>query len=170
MRIQSSLKACLQLAGLSVCLSAVAAESNMQEPVDYKHDGGFRTTIEGNFRIAHMEDNVEVTQGSLIVKGDEARFEYTLDTEELVRVTVQGSPANYQQELEGDGGTVNGTSETIVISADELTGETVIDMIGNAFIESPDSTMRCAEIFYQTEQNLVSGTGPCQGALSSNSD
>ncbi len=170
MKTQSSLRVILQVIALCICAPVFGAESNMQDPVGYKHDGEFRTTIEGDFRIANMEGNVEVTQGSLIVKGDEARFEYTLDTEELVRVTVQGSPANYEQNLEEDGGTVNGTSETIVIFADELTGETVIDMIGNAYIESPDSTMRCAKILYQTEQNLVRGTGPCQGALSSSSN
>lgn len=170
MKIQLSLKGFLQAITLSICVPALGAESSMQDPVSYKHEGEFRTTIEGDFRIANMEGNVEVTQGSLIVKGAEARFEYTLDTEELVRVTVQGSPANYQQNLEEDGETVTGNSETIVIFADELTGETVVDMIGNAYIESPDSTMRCAKILYQTEQNLVRGTGPCQGALSSSSN
>ena len=153
------------LAMLAVSASSMAAE---EEPVQWAADGELNVTIEGDRRILNMADNVKVTQGTLDITGDTAVFEYTIDTQELVRVTVNGTPVEYQQELDNGEGTVTGTSDTLILYSDELTDESIIEMIGNAFIQSPTSTMNCASIIYVTERDLIrEAKGPCEGALSS---
>jgi lipopolysaccharide transport protein LptA len=148
-------------------MAASAAESGQATPVSWNHDGEFRVSIEGELRIVNMKDNVIVVQGEIEVRGDEARFEYTLDTDELLRVTVTGTPVSYQQNGESSEEAVSGTSDTLIMYNDESSQETIVELVGNAFLETPDSTMRCARIVHQTELDLVSGTGPCQGSLSS---
>lgn len=152
---------------LAIPMLLSAAESEQVTPVSWNHDGEFRVSIEGELRIVNMKDNVIVMQGEIEVRGNEARFEYTLDTDELLRVTVTGTPVSYRQNSESAEEAVSGTSDTLVMYNDETSQETIVELLGNAFLETPDSTMRCARIVHQTELDLVSGTGPCQGSLSS---
>ena len=126
--------------------------------------------IIGNTRILEMSENVKVTQGSLKIIGSEAVFEYLVSTNELTKVTVRGSPVQYQQQLDEDGNLVTGTSDILVFYSDEL-DETILELVGNANIESPDSTMSCAAIIYIADQDLIrEATGPCQGMLSPQSN
>lgn len=153
--------------GLTVSATTLAAESEEASPVSWNHDGEFRVSIENGLRIVDMEDNVIVVQGDIEVRGNQARFEYTLETDELLRVTVTGTPVRYQQNSDSVEETVTGTSATLIMYNDETSQQTIVELVGEAFLETPDSTMRCAKIVHQTELDLVSGTGPCQGSLSS---
>ena len=144
-----------------------ALEADRQQQVLWSSDGGSTMRINGNTRILEMNENVKVTQGSLEIIGSEAIFEYLVSTNELTKVTVRGSPVQYQQQLDEDGNLVTGTSDTLVFYSDEL-DETILELVGDANIESPDSTMSCAAIIYIADQDLIrEATGPCQGILSS---
>jgi|TARA_B100001063_G_C16708840_1_gene526864 lipopolysaccharide transport protein LptA len=155
----------ISLGALGFLLSSHGAENL---PVDWNLDGELSVTIEGDRRIVNMADNVRVTQGSLLITGDTAVFEYTIDTEELVRITMHGTPVEYQQRLGDDEGSVIGNSDTLILYSDKLTDDSIVEMIGNAFIQSPTSTMKCATITYVTERDLIrEAEGPCEGALSS---
>ena len=69
--------------------------------------------------------------------------------------------------MDEDGALVKGTSDTLIFYTDEL-DETILELLGNANIESPDSTMRCEAIVYISDRDLIrEATGPCQGTLSS---
>ena len=142
-----------------------ALESDSTSPVDYTHDGNLNMGISGNIRTLEMFDNVRVTQGSMVIQGDEAIFEYRVDTNELIRVTVHGSPAQYEQQINDEGDIVTGNSDTIVLFTDEI-GDTIIELTGNASIESADSTTRCEAITYLSDQNLIRSAGPCSGTFS----
>lgn len=147
-----------------------ALETDRQQQVLWSSDGGSIMRINGNTRILEMSENVKVTQGSLKIIGSEAIFEYLVSTNELTKVTVRGSPVQYQQQLDEDGNLVTGTSDTLVFYSDEL-DETILELVGNANIESPDSTMSCAAIIYIADQDLIrEATGPCQGMLSPQSN
>ncbi len=155
--------------GLAASLS-YAAEQN-DSPVDWKAAGEVTMSSDNGIRIIEMSDEVEVTQGSIEVFGDHAVFEYAADTGRLIRATIDGTPVNYHQELENDGGTVTGSSDTLILFEDEITLETMIEMIGNANINTPDSSMNCAAILYNSTQNLIPrSTGPCGGSLISPSN
>lgn len=154
-----------------------ALESDKDAPVSWQADGDSAMTVEDGVRVLTMEDNVIVSQGSLRISGDRAVFEYALQSNELTRITVQGSPVNYSQTLANGTDTVTGTSATLELytesesSESEESGESIVELIGEASIESPDSSMRCAAIVYLVDRDLIrEATGPCTGSLSSQSD
>ncbi len=149
-----------------VVLPGMLMAAQSQSPVNWSADGELLVTIENNRRILRMQDNVRISQDSINISGNTAIFEYTLDTQELLRVTVVGTPVIYFQASENSAEPVTGKSDTLIFYDDELTEDTIVEMIGNAFIKSPSSTMNCASIIYVTERDLVrEALGPCQGAL-----
>ena len=151
-----------------VMLPGMLMAAQSQSPVIWSADGELLVTIENNRRILRMQDNVRISQDSINISGSSAIFEYTLDTQELLRVTVLGTPVRYTQASESSAESVTGKSDTLIFYDDELTEDTIVEMIGNAFIKSPSSTMNCASIIYVTERDLVrEAVGPCQGALTS---
>lgn len=148
-------------------LSALEADNN--ESITYNADGQIQMRIEGDLRILDMQDNVIVTQGTLVIRGATAVIELDVDSGELRRVTVSGNPANYQQKLDDEGTLVTGSSDTLLFYRDAEDDSTVLEFVGNARIESPDSSMHCAAIVYLADQDLIrEATGPCQGSLSTN--
>jgi lipopolysaccharide transport protein LptA len=144
----------------------LALESDQSQPVDWSADGDSTMRVEAGTRIFEMSNNVKVTQGTLKIFGNEAIIEIDATTDKLNRVTVHGTPVHYQQQLDEDGTLVTGTSKTIIFYLDELTDETTIELVGDANIESPDTTWNCAAITYIVERNLIPrSTGPCKGRL-----
>ena len=151
-----------------VMLPGMLMAAQSQSPVNWSADGELLVTIENNRRVLRMQDNVRISQDSINISGSSAIFEYTLDTQELLRVTVLGTPVIYSQASESSAEPVTGKSDTLIFYDDELTEDTIVEMIGNAFIKSPSSTMNCASIIYVTERDLVrEALGPCRGALTS---
>ncbi|MFT6093042.1 MAG: lipopolysaccharide transport protein LptA [Pseudohongiellaceae bacterium] len=135
--------------------------------VEWSADGDSMMTETGNIRTFNLLENVIVTQGTLKIVGDSAILEQDKLTRELIRVTVHGTPVSYQQQLDPDGSTVNGTSDSILLFTEDATGETVIELAGNAHIVSPDTTMDCVAIVYLPNPDLIrKATGPCTGLLS----
>ena len=151
-----------------VMLPGILMAAQSQGPVNWSADGELLVTVENNRRILRMRENVRVFQDGINISGSSAIFEYTLDTQELLRVTVLGTPVRYTQASESSAEPVTGKSDTLIFYEDKLTKDTIVEMIGNAFIKSPSSTMNCASIIYVTERDLVrEAVGPCQGALTS---
>ena len=151
-----------------VMLPGMLMAVQSQSPVNWSADGELLVTIENDRRILRMRDNVRISQDFINISGNSAIFEYTLDTQELLRVTVLGTPVRYTQASESSAEPVTGKSDTLIFYDDELTEDTIIEMIGNASIKSPSSTMNCASIIYVTQRDLVrEAVGPCQGALTS---
>ena len=164
-------KVTIVTAAIAMAGTSISLESDKDQSVLWRADGDSTMSIEGDTRILAMTENVKVTQGTLEILGDEAVFEYSASTNELTRVTVHGSPVNYQQQLDEDGAIVKGTSDTLLFYTDEIGNETVLELIGNAVIESPDSAMSCASIIYIADRDLIrEATGPCEGMLSTSQD
>lgn len=148
-------------------LSLMALEADKYQQVLWSSDGDSTMNIVGNNRILEMRENVKVTQGTLEIYGNEAVFEYQASTNELTKVTVHGNPVRYQQQLDENGTLVVGTSTTLLFYTDEL-NQTILELVGDANIQSPDSSMSCSAIIYISEQDLIrEAVGPCQGTLSS---
>ena len=156
--------------GLLTSALAMAQQETTIGNVEWSSDGNSTMRTEGDFRILEMQDNVRVTQGTLVINGDEAVFEYDAATNELLKVTVIGTPVNYQQTAE-DAQPVTGSSETIILYREVDTQETILEFIGDAVVISADSTMHCQAIVYLADQELIrEATGPCQGTLNSSSN
>lgn len=144
-----------------------ALEADKDQPVTYESEGGLKMREEGNSRIITMEQDVIVTRGSLKITGDKAIFEYDLTTDELLKVTVNGSPAHYQQQLDASEDLVLGDSEIIYYTSNI---ETIIEFVGDANLRQPGTTTNCVAIKYFADTELFETTGPCSGVLSSHAN
>lgn len=143
-------------------------ESDKRQSIQLSSDGGSTMSLSGDVRTVEMKTNVKVIQGSLQLNGDLAIFEYKAVSNELVRVTVHGSPVRYQQQLDEAGSIVTGTSDTLLLYTEPTTGSTLLELIGNANISTPDSSMKCASIVYLADQNIIrEALGPCEGVFNS---
>ena len=160
----------LALAGL-LCWTAgaPALENDSEQTIEWSADGNSSMSTENGVRSLRMSDNVTITQGSLRIQGDEALLEFGTATNELSRVTVRGAPARYQQELDDAGGLVTGSGDTILFYDDE-DGNTVIEFVGNADINSRDMNTSCETILYLTELELIRASGNCAGAFTPRND
>ena len=142
-----------------------ALESDKDQQVVWSSDGDSTMSIMGNSRILEMNTNVIVTQGTLEIRGNQATFEYRISNNELTKVTVHGTPVHYTQQLYENGDSVTGASNTLLFYTNEL-NETVLELLGNANIESPDSTISCSTIIYIADKDLIrEAVGPCRGSL-----
>ncbi len=142
-----------------------AVESDREQQVTWSADGNSSMQIVENLRILEMTTNVIVNQGSLEIKGDQAIFEYEASTNELRKVQVYGSPVTYQQQLDEDESMVSGFSDSLTLSNNNFE-ETILELFGNAKIQSPSSTISCKSIVYVVEKDLIrEAAGPCEGAL-----
>jgi lipopolysaccharide transport protein LptA len=153
------------------CLSVTTAfslEADKEQALLYSSDGGARMSIKGEVRLVEVSDNVVITRGSMEIRGDSATIEIIISTGETRKVTVVGTPVYYQQQLDTSEEPVQGSSNSISFYADESDGLNVIELIGDAVIESPTANFKCMSIIYIAEQDLIRDTqGPCSGVFSS---
>ena len=151
--------------GLFISIQPNALESDREQQVTWSADGNSTMQIIENLRILEMTTNVIVNQGSLEIRGDQAVFEYEASTNELRKVQVYGSPVTYQQQLDKDQNMVSGFSDSLTLSNNDFE-ETILELDGNAKIQSPNSTISCQSIVYVVEKDLIrEAAGPCEGAL-----
>lgn len=145
-----------------------ALEADKSQIIQFSSAGGSTMSTSGEFRTLAMKENVNITQGSLQITGEEAIFEYRADSNELIRITVTGSPVRYQQQLDDPGGIVTGTSDSLLLYTEPETGQTVLELIGTANINTPDNSLKCASIVYLADQNIIrEAPGPCEGVINS---
>lgn len=148
-----------------------ALESDKRQGIEFNSAGGAKMNITGEIRTVEMNTNVSVIQGTLQIKGDQAIIEYKAATNELIRVTVHGSPVQYQQQLDEAGSMVTGTSDTLLLYTETSTDQTLLELIGGATINTPDSSMKCASIVYLADENIIrEAPGPCEGVFNSQSN
>ncbi len=164
-------------AALGWVVAGLAAEDDGAAPVEWRADGESVMSIEDGARHLRMSENVVITQGGLEIRGDTALLEFSVETNDLRRVTVDGAPAGYRQlpqgggegETNSGGGAVTGSGDRILLSSDD-DGNTVIEFSGNAEIQSRDLSTRCETIRYVAELELISASGNCAGAFAPRSD
>jgi lipopolysaccharide transport protein LptA len=143
----------------------------LKENVVWSADGNSTMSIVNGIRLLNLNENVKVTQGSLEILGNSALVEMDELTRELIKVTVHGTPVRYAQTLATAGGEVKGNSSSIVLFSQDDTGETVVELTGDAHIDTPDTTLNCAAIVYLPGLDLVPNTtGPCVGSFNQEQD
>lgn len=140
---------------------AIGKESDSEQPIGYSNTGSGSIRNQGGMRVISISDNVRITQGTMEISGDFAKLEYDLETDELIQVTIEGTPATYQQELD-DGSDVNGESDTIFYFA---SGDINVEFVENAMFRQQGNTMNCAAIKHFLDTEFTDYTGPCEGLL-----
>ena len=147
---------------------AFSLESDKNQELLWSTDGPSHMSNEDGIRLMEMSDNVIITRGSMEIRGDKAIIETIISSGEISKVTVTGTPVHYQQQLDTRDTPVKGSSNSISFYTDKDDGSSVVELEGNAVIESPSSNFQCKAITYIAEQDLIRDTvGPCSGAFNS---
>ncbi|MFT4815840.1 MAG: lipopolysaccharide transport protein LptA [Pseudohongiellaceae bacterium] len=149
------------------CLSITSSfslEADKDQELLVSADGGSRMSIVGDIRLMEMSDNVVITRGTMEIRGDTATIETIMSSGEVSKVTVVGTPVHYQQLLDSSDEPVKGSSNSITFYPDEGDGLTVVELVGEAVIQSPTSNFKCSAITYIAELDLMRDSqGPCSG-------
>jgi len=161
---------CLSLCAVILTAAATAAWSlsaDREQELIYSADGNSTiATVEG-MRIVTVRQNVFVKQGSMELRGDLAIFEYDQQNSELRKVSVTGKPASFQQQPDGNGEVITGSSENIYYY---LGSESVVELVGTARFSQGGSVMNCIEIRHGIDSGTTEMTGPCSGTLAPQSN
>lgn len=159
--------AIITLAYLTIT-SSFSLEADKDQILEFSADGGSHMSIEGGIRLMEMSDNVIITRGTMVIRGDTATIESIISNGEVSKVTVIGTPVYYEQQLDASDEPVKGSSNSITFYTDESDGASVVELVGEAVIESPTSNFKCSAITYIAEQDLIRDTvGPCSGVFNS---
>ena len=146
--------------------SSFSLEADKDQELLFSADGGSHMSIEGGIRLMEMSDNVIITRGTMEIRGNTATIESIVSSGEVSKVTVVGTPVYYEQQLDSSDEPVKGSSNSISFYTDESDGASVVELVGEAVIESPTSNFKCSAIVYIAEQDLIRDTvGPCSGAF-----
>jgi len=152
--------------GCLAITSSFSLEADKNQELLFSADGGSHMSIEGDNRLLEMSNNVIITRGTMVIRGDNATIRSIISNGEVSKVTVVGTPVHYEQQLDANDEPVKGSSNSISFYTDD-DGTSVIELIGEAVIKSPTSNFKCSAITYIAEQDLIRDTkGPCSGAFS----
>lgn len=162
----SPLRLAVIIIGCLSSTSSISLEADKDQELLFSAQGGSHMSIEGDIRLMEMSDNVIITRGTMVIRGDTATIESIISSGEVSKVTVLGTPVYYEQQLDSNDEPVKGSSNSISFYTDADDGSSVVELIGEAVIESPTSNFKCSAIVYIAEQDLIRDTqGPCSGAF-----
>ncbi len=137
------------VAGLLACQPLLALESDRQQPLLINADSSDGTLGDGR---ATLRGHVEIRQGTLLVKADQADVE---KSEGKVReVLLTGSPVLLQQEIENEG-LVTATANTITYQV--ATG--IVTLTGNADVDHPQYQISGELLVYDMNLQHFQGSG-----------
>ncbi len=121
---------CFCLTLLLLSPASWALETDRQQPIHIQAD---RITVHEKEGRSYYEGNVEFTQGSLQIKGDEITVH--LQNDALQKIIVKGTPATLQQRPEADHELVH--SKALRMEYDAI--QQVVTLIENAQVQQgPD--------------------------------
>jgi len=155
-----------------LCLYCLPGAAHAQTPASdediiYSADGGGNIVIRDDLRVTTLRGNVEIRQGATRLFGDTATLEQDPATGNIVRVTVEGSPARFSRDAREDTDRITGHSDSITYYTEE--GESgpvaAIRLLGNATFNSGRTVLQCAEIRHLPDSGETTSTGPCSGTV-----
>jgi lipopolysaccharide export system protein LptA len=148
-RALARLLAPLVVMGLLACQPVLALESDRQQPLLINADASDGTLGDGR---ATLRGNVEIRQGTLLVKAEQADVE---KSEGKVReVLLTGHPVLLQQEIENEG-LVTATANSITYQV--ATG--IVTLTGNADVDHPQYQISGELLVYDMNLQHFQGSG-----------
>ena len=110
--------------------NCVALASDAEQPI---HIEGDDAEIDQNNETITYTGSVEIVQGTLRVKGE--KMVVKINGNQVERITTVGSPARYQQQLEGNQGDVKAHADSIIYHTSQerifLNGSATLAQQGN---------------------------------------
>lgn len=136
---------------LAVSATSTALESDRSQPMDVAADYTDATLVADGSAL--LRGNVEISQGSLRVRADEA----TLDRRggEISKATLRGKPATVEQQMDS-GGSMRATADQIVYDL----GADVLLLTGNVNIDQPEGSLRGESVRYHIADGRIEGGTP----------
>jgi lipopolysaccharide export system protein LptA len=128
---------------------APALESDRQQPLDVKADFTDGTLGDG---LAVLKGNVEIRQGTLLVRADIAEVEKVDGKVRLVVLT--GNPVELQQEIENEG-LVKATARRV----EYLVAPGIVTLTGDADVEHPQYHISGEMLKYDLNVQHFQGVG-----------
>lgn len=139
------------LLGLGLLLAGLPArglDSDRRQPIHIKAD---RITVVEKEGYSRYQGNVELTQGSLRVTGDDLTV-YVRDNA-LRRVIVLGRPATLRQQPEGQAEPIRSRARRMEYRVDEQR----IELIGDAEVRQGPNRFSGAHLTYHTGTGTITG-------------
>ena len=144
--MQFSLKT-LSLGLLLLSSACWGLESDRQQPIHIQAD---RITVHEKGGVSYYEGNVQFTQGSLQIHGDEIIVHLQEDV--LQKIIVTGTPATLQQQPESDQELVHSRASRMEYDAMQQ----IVTLMDNAQVQQGPNSFAGDYIEYDTRTNRVS--------------
>lgn len=129
----------LVISSLLLPQAALALTEDADKPI---HITGRSAEMDRSAQTLVYHGNVRIDQGTLRVVADTMVVEY--EKEQVVRIIATGTPARYQQQLEGDQGQVHANASQIVYH----TQPEALDLLGKAQLLQRGSELKGDVIRY----------------------
>ena len=141
---------------LALPLPAAGVASDAEQPANILADN---CTYDHAKEFSVCTGSVEIHQGTLRVDADRVRVTYK--DKKVHRLTAEGSPAHYQQQLEPGKGEVKADARTIVY----YTAEERVEFVGDAFLRQEGNDIQGELIRYDMIAGRVTATPEKDGRV-----
>ena len=147
---------CLTLGLLLSSPACWGLESDRQQPIHIQAD---RITVHEKGSVSYYEGNVQFTQGSLQIHGDEITVH--LQDDVLQKIIVKGTPATLQQQPERDQELVHSRASRMEFDALRQ----IVTLFEDAHVKQGPNSFAGDYIEYDTRSNRVSARkGEAEGS------
>lgn len=142
--------------GLLLSPACWGLDTDRQQPIHIQAD---RITVQEKEGVSYYEGNVQFTQGSLQIHGDEITVH--LQDDVLQKIIVKGSPATLQQQPESDQELVHSKAKQMEYDAMQQ----IVTLTENAQVQQGPNSFAGDYIEYDTRTNRVSARkGEAEGS------
>ncbi|WP_428608117.1 lipopolysaccharide transport periplasmic protein LptA [Sedimenticola sp.] len=131
-----------------------ALQSDKDQPIYIEADG---VDIDDRSGISTYKGNVVLTQGSIILKADKVTV--TQRKEQNDQIEAVGNPVTFQQDTEGDKGTIKGRAK----KAEYFANSEIINMTGDAVLTQGKDTFKSDRIIYDRARAVVKAGTSAKG-------
>lgn len=136
-------------------LSAFALQSDRNQPISLVAD---RATYNDKTGLTTYSGSVVIEQGTMKIQANAIVAQLNANKQVKV-VTATGSPAKFQQQMDGNKGLARGEGQKIVYNAE--TG--ILDISGNAFLDQNGASIRSSTLRYSMNKGDVEANGSSSG-------
>ena len=136
--------------------SAFALQSDRNQPISLVAD---RATFNDKTGVTTYSGNVVIEQGTMKLQANSIVAQLNANKQVSV-VTATGSPAKFQQQMDGNKGLARGEAQKIVYNAE--TG--ILNMSGNAYLDQNGASIRSSTLRYSMNKGDIEANGGTSGS------
>lgn len=154
-------KSMLVLALACASASTFALQSDRNQPLSLVAD---RATFNDKTGLTTYSGNVVIEQGTMKLQANSIVAQLN-SNKQVSLVTATGSPAKFQQQMDGNKGLARGEAQKIVYNAE--TG--ILNMSGNAYLDQNGASIRSSTLRYSMSKGDIEANGGTSGNHGGNS-